>query len=226
MRIAISAVGPSLDAEVDPRFGRCQYFVIADPETMEFEAVDNSSAMAAGGAGISAAQAIADKGVQAVLTGNCGPNAYQVLSSAGIQVITGVSGSVKDAIDGYRSGKFKTSAQANVPDHFGMGSGSGMGMGRGMGGGGGRGMGSGGGRGMGSGGGRGMGSGGGRGMGMGRGMGSGMYTGFDLTPPTSPLPQPESADQELKALKEQTKAMAQQLNDIQRRIADLEKKRE
>ena len=137
MKIAISATGPTLDAEVDPRFGRCQYFIIADPETMEFEAVDNSSAMAAGGAGISAAQAIADKGVQAVLTGNCGPNAYQVLSSAGIQVITGVSGSVRGAIEGYRAGKFQSSAQANVPDHFGMGSvpgmGGGFGMGRGMG---------------------------------------------------------------------------------------------
>jgi len=86
MRIAITAAGPTLDAEVDPRFGRCPYFIIVDPETMEFEAVDNSSAMAAGGAGISAAQAIAGKGVQAVLTGNCGPNAYGVLSSADIQV--------------------------------------------------------------------------------------------------------------------------------------------
>ena len=129
MKIAISATGPELDSEVDPRFGRCQYFIIADPETMEFEAVDNSSAMAAGGAGISAAQAIADKSVQAVLTGNCGPNAYQVLSSAGIRVITGVSGKVEDAIEGYRSGKFKTSAQPNVPDHFGMGGGMGMGFG-------------------------------------------------------------------------------------------------
>ena len=62
MKIAISATGPALDAEVDPRFGRCQYFIIADPETMEFEAVDNNSAMAAGGAGIAAAQMISGKG--------------------------------------------------------------------------------------------------------------------------------------------------------------------
>ena len=59
MKIAISANGPTLDAEVDPRFGRCAYFIIADPDTMEFEAVDNASAMAAGGAGISAAQMVA-----------------------------------------------------------------------------------------------------------------------------------------------------------------------
>ena len=80
MKIVISAVSPGLDAEVDPRFGRCQYFVVANPETMEFETVDNSSAMAAGGAGISAAQAITDKGVQAVLTGNCGLNARSTSS--------------------------------------------------------------------------------------------------------------------------------------------------
>jgi predicted Fe-Mo cluster-binding NifX family protein len=139
MKIAISANGSTLDAEVDPRFGRCQYFIIVDPETMEFEAIDNASAMAAGGAGISAGQAIADKGVEAVLTGNCGPNAYQVLSSAGIQVINGVSGKVKDAIEGYRTGKFKTSSQPNVPR--GMGGGMGRGMGGGMGRGMGRGMG-------------------------------------------------------------------------------------
>jgi len=188
MKIAISATAPSLDAEVDPRFGRCQYFIIADPETTEFETMDNSSAMAAGGAGISAGQAIADKGVQAVLTGNCGPNAYQVLSSAGIQVITGVSGKVKDVVEGYKLGKFQASAQANVPDHFGTG--GGMGGGTGMG----------------------------RGMGRGMGMGSGM------TPPTNPAPQPQSQEQELDTLKAQSQAMAQQLNDIQRRIDELEKK--
>lgn len=119
MKIAISATKPSLDAEVDARFGRCQHFIIVDPETEEFEALDNTNTMAAGGAGVSTAQVIAGKGVEAILTGNCGPNAYQVLSSSGIRVITGVSGMVKDAIEGYRSGRFLSSDSANVPDHFG-----------------------------------------------------------------------------------------------------------
>ena len=139
MRIAISANGSTLDAEVDPRFGRCQYFIVVDPETKKFEAVDNSSAMASGGAGISAAQMIAGKGVGAVLTGNCGPNAYQTLSAAGIQVITGVSGKVKDAAEQYKLGTFATAQQPNVPGHFGMGAGPGRGGGSGRGGG--RGMG-------------------------------------------------------------------------------------
>ena len=123
MKIAISAMGTTLDAEVDPRFGRCQYFIIVEPETMEFEAVDNSSAMAGGGAGISAAQMIAGKGVEAVLTGNCGPNAFNVLEAAGIKVITGVSGTVQDAVEGYKSGKYQVSSQANVAPHSGMGRG-------------------------------------------------------------------------------------------------------
>jgi predicted Fe-Mo cluster-binding NifX family protein len=215
MKIAISATGTTLDAEVDPRFGRCQYFIIAEPKTMEFEAVDNSSAMAGGGAGISAAQMIAGKGIEAVLTGNCGPNAHQVLSAAGIQVITGVSGKIKDAIEGYRDGKFKTSSQPNVPDHFGMGGGAGGGggMGRGMGGGMGRGMGGGMGRGMG----RGMGG------GMGRGMGGGM--GFGMTPPVSQAPQAQTAGQELEMLKANSQLLAEQLAEIQRRIEGLEKKK-
>ena len=109
MKIAVSATGPALDAEVDPRFGRCRYYIIADTEMDEFEAVDNSSATATGGAGISAAQKIVRKGVKAVLTGNCGPKAHQVLSSAGIRVITGVSGRIKDAIASYKLGTYPAS---------------------------------------------------------------------------------------------------------------------
>ncbi len=198
MKIAISANGPTLDAEVDPRFGRCQYFIIADPQTMEFEAIDNASAMAGGGAGISAAQMIAQKGVEAIITGNCGPNAHQVLSAAGIEMITGASGKVKDAIEGYRAGKLKPSSQPNVPDHFGMGGGGGGGMGGGMG----RGMG------------RGM------GKGMGRGMGQGM--GFGMNPPMASAP--SSPAQEIEGLKAQSQDLARQLNEIQRRIEELENK--
>jgi len=209
MKVAVSATGPTLDAEVDPRFGRCQYFIIADPETMEFEAIDNSNAMAAGGAGIATGQTIASKGVNVVLTGNCGPNAHQVLSAAGIQVITGVSGKVSEAIQGYKSGQFQASSQPNVADHFGMGTGGGMSRGMGTGGGMGRGMGMGGGMGRGM----GMGGGMGRGMGMGGGMGAGVM------PPAGP-------EQELEVLKTQSQMLAQQLSEIQHRIEEMEKKRQ
>jgi predicted Fe-Mo cluster-binding NifX family protein len=132
MKVAVSATGPGLDAQVDPRFGRCQYFNIFDPDTMESETVENKGAVAGGGAGIATAQTITGKGIEAVLTGNCGPNAFQVLSAAGIKVITGVSGTVRDVVLAYRTGNFEASSQPNVPGHFGMG--GGMGRGGGMGG--------------------------------------------------------------------------------------------
>lgn len=135
MKIAVSATGPSLDAEVDPRFGRCAYFAVGDPDTMEFEFFGNTSVMSGSGAGISSAQNIAGMGAQAVLTGNCGPNAYQTLSAAGVQVITGVSGTVKEAVEGYKAGRFQATSGPTASAHSGMGGGMGTGRGMGMGGG-------------------------------------------------------------------------------------------
>ena len=137
MKIAISATGSDLAAQVDSRFGRCQHFIIIDLDTMQFECVENAGASSSGGAGISAAQMIAGTGVEAVLTGNCGPKAYQVLSAASVDVVTGVAGEVRNAILAYKSGSLQPSSQPSVPDHFGMGgvggTGQGMGRGRGMG---------------------------------------------------------------------------------------------
>jgi predicted Fe-Mo cluster-binding NifX family protein len=195
MKIAISAAGASLDADTEPRFGRCPYFIIADPETLEFEAMNNSAAMAAGGAGISAAQAIADRGVQAVLTGHCGPNAHQVLSAAGIRIITGISGKVREAIEGYQLGKFKASDQADVQDHFGLGSATGTGNRPGMG----------------------------KGMGQGCGKGRGMGRNAGMPASTAPAQQTQSPEDELQGHKAQSKSLIHQLADIQRRIEELEK---
>ena len=127
MRIAVSASGPTIDAQVDPRFGRCPYFIVVDPDSMEFELLENSGAMAGGGAGIATAQMIAGKGVEVVLTGSCGPNAFQVLSGAGIKVITSVSGKVQDNVREYQAGSLQPVSQPNVPGHFGTGRGRGVG---------------------------------------------------------------------------------------------------
>jgi predicted Fe-Mo cluster-binding NifX family protein len=118
MKLAISANGDLLDSGIDPRFGRCKYFIFADPDTLDFVAVLNSNN--AGGAGIAAGQIVVLHKAQAVLTGDCGPNAYQVLSAAGIDVYTGVSGKVIDAIADYKAGKLKASDQANVQPHHGQ----------------------------------------------------------------------------------------------------------
>lgn len=128
MKIAVSSTGTDLNAQVDPRFGRCQHFIVIDPDTMEFEALENSSAVSAGGAGIATGQSIASRGVSVMLTGNCGPNAFDVLQAAGIKVMTGVSGTVRDAVDSYKAGKYQVSSQATTAPHSGMARGRGMGV--------------------------------------------------------------------------------------------------
>ena len=125
MKICVSAFSGSLDAEVDSRFGRCAYFVIVDSETMEFNAVSNESSSAAHGAGIQAAQTVANMGVEVVLTGNVGPNAFSVLSAAGIKIVTGASGSVREAVEKYKKGQLKEVGNPTVGGHFGMGRGRG-----------------------------------------------------------------------------------------------------
>jgi predicted Fe-Mo cluster-binding NifX family protein len=121
MKIAISATAPHLDADLDPRFGRCPYLLIIDTETMEFEAVENPAMSAPGGAGIQAAQAVADRGVKAVITGNCGPNAYQALSAAGIEVAVGASGSVRQAVEAYRQGRLRPTGGPSTSPGYGAG---------------------------------------------------------------------------------------------------------
>src|SRR3972149_6658362 len=134
MKICITSTGPGLDSEMDPRFGRCQYFIIMDPDALAFEAAENPNLGAAGGAGIQSTQFISNKGVEAVITGQVGPNAFTTLQAAGIKILTGASGTVKEVVEKYKKGQLSSSPQGpTVQAHFGMGMGGGMGMGRGMG---------------------------------------------------------------------------------------------
>jgi len=121
MKIAVAASGDTLDAQVDPRFGRCAWFVIVDSDTMEFEAVQNPGAMAGGGAGIQAAQVVASTGAQAVVAGNMGPNAHQALSAAGIQILPFAGGTVRQAVEAVKSGTLTAASAPTVPLHFGTG---------------------------------------------------------------------------------------------------------
>lgn len=145
MKIVVTSTGNNLDSPIDPRFGRCQFFIFVDPETMKFEAAENEAMMAAGGAGPQAAQFIANRGVEAVVTGNVGPNAVSSLVAAGIKVYVGATGTVRETVNLFKNGQLQGVAEATVEQHAGMGGG----MGRGMGGGMGRGMGGGMGRGRG-----------------------------------------------------------------------------
>ena len=144
-KICITSSGPTLESAVDPRFGRCAYFIIVETETSAFEAIPNQAATASGGAGVQAAQIVVSKGVEAVLTGSVGPNAFPALEDSGIRILIGISGTVKAAIESYTKGalqELNTPGPANVGKGqggtgYGMGTGygrgGGMGVGRGMG---------------------------------------------------------------------------------------------
>ncbi|MGD2270028.1 MAG: NifB/NifX family molybdenum-iron cluster-binding protein [Desulfobacterales bacterium] len=149
MKIAVSSKGKDLKSELDPRFGRCAFFLIVDPDDMSIEVFNNESGNLAGGAGIQAAQFVASKGVNAVITGNCGPNAIDTLAAAGIKLFVGQSGVIRDVVSQFKEGGLKPTDTATVDSHYGMSEeplsevsrsqafvqGMGMGRGRGMGGG-------------------------------------------------------------------------------------------
>jgi predicted Fe-Mo cluster-binding NifX family protein len=120
MKICISSLGNNIESEVDPRFGRCQYFIIYDTDKDSSESVKNENVMTRGGAGIQSAQLIAEKEAEVVLTGNVGPNAHQTLEAAGIKVITGVVGKIKEVIEKFKKGEYRSTENPNVDAKFGM----------------------------------------------------------------------------------------------------------
>ena len=123
MKVVVTAGGMDLDAQVSPVFGRCPAFVFVDTETMVSEGIANPALAASGGAGIKAAQFVVEKSVEAVLTGNVGPNAYGVLGAASVPVYLVAQGSVRQTVAAYRAGSLPSLQQANVQAHAGMGGG-------------------------------------------------------------------------------------------------------
>ncbi|WP_319508573.1 NifB/NifX family molybdenum-iron cluster-binding protein [uncultured Methanolobus sp.] len=115
MKICVTASSTGLDAPVDPHFGRCKYFVIVDSGSMEFESIENGQGSVSGGAGVQAAQQVIGKGIDALITGSVGPNAFSLLSSEGIEMKISSSGSVVEAIKAYGSGSLETIGAANSP---------------------------------------------------------------------------------------------------------------
>jgi len=234
MKIAVTCKGKTLDDQIDPRFGRCPYFLVVDTDTLNTEPIENPNLTLGGGAGIQSAQLMAEHDVQVVLTGNCGPNAYQTLNAADVEVIVGTSGTAREAVEKFKSGASTSTQGPNVASHFGTGAdaglpptatgtqsstgqtvasmGGGMAMGQGMGGGGG------GSRGMGGGGG-----GGGGGRGMGGGMGTGGGRGMGIAPLAGPAatesPSPPAGGGEMDVLKAEAQNLADQLQAINARIA-------
>jgi predicted Fe-Mo cluster-binding NifX family protein len=195
MRIVVSAQGGNLEAPASPVFGRCPSYIFVDTETMQFEAVPNPAMNQGGGAGIQAAQFVVEHGAQAVLTGNLGPNAFDVLQAAGVPGYLLPEGTVRQAVEAFKAGHLQPMGGANVQAHAGMGSRAGMGRGMGMG----------------------------MGRGMGRGMGGGTQPAAAAQPaPPQTMPQ-ASPEPELAQLRETLKGLRQQLAETMERIEELEK---
>lgn len=119
MKIAVTAKSPSLDSEVDPRFGRAAHIIIVDTETMAYDAVDNSTNLNAfKGAGIQTAAMIAEKGAEVLLTGYCGPKAFQTLKAADVKVVSDVTGTVQQAVERMQKGEVTYTDNANADAHW------------------------------------------------------------------------------------------------------------
>ncbi|MGB5749774.1 MAG: NifB/NifX family molybdenum-iron cluster-binding protein [Desulfobacterales bacterium] len=119
MKLAISSTGKNLDSNLDPRFGRAAYFIIVDAETMDFEVVENTQNLnLPQGAGIQAGKTITDHQVDALITGHCGPKAFKVLQSAGVEIFTGAGGKVTDAIGQFKKGELAAASEADVEGHW------------------------------------------------------------------------------------------------------------
>jgi len=108
-----------MGAAMDPRFGRCPWFVLVETDDMSFEAFQNPDTSLSGGAGIQSARLVAQLGARVVLTGSCGPNAHRTLAAAGIQVIVGCSGTVAETVERFKSGRLESTPAPNVPSHSG-----------------------------------------------------------------------------------------------------------
>ncbi len=119
MKVAITAQGTDLDAEVDPRFGRAAYFLIVDSESLAFEALDNgANANSLKGAGIQAASVLAENKAEVLLTGYCGPNAFKTLEAAGIKVANDATGTVRECLESFKAGKMPFAQDANAEGHW------------------------------------------------------------------------------------------------------------
>ena len=128
MKVCLSSTTNNLEGQLDPRFGRCAYLLIVDIERLQCEAIANPGANATGGAGIQAAQTIANKGAKVVLTGDVGPNAFKALSAAGIEIITDASGTIMEVVGKFKRGELKKTGAPTVAGHLGTGRGQGKGI--------------------------------------------------------------------------------------------------
>lgn len=119
MKIAVTSQDKTLDSQLDPRFGRAAYILIIDTRTLEFEVIDNAdNKNAFKGAGIQAAARISDSGAEVLLTGFCGPNAFETLNAAGVKVVNDQTGKIIDVVQKFKQGGAVYAESANKDGHW------------------------------------------------------------------------------------------------------------
>lgn len=119
MKIAITADGNSPEAKVDPRFGRAKFFAICDVDSGAIDFVDNEQNLnAPSGAGVQAAANVVKSGAQVIITGNCGPKAFRTLEEAGVKLIIGAEGGLREAIEKFKRNEYEFAKSSNVEGHW------------------------------------------------------------------------------------------------------------
>ena len=119
MKIAVSCLGRTLEEPLDKRFGRAAYFLVIDSDTLKYSVIDNSAQSSSGGAGIAAAQLVLDHGVEAIVTGQIGPNAMDVFKATNISLYQGVPGTAYENVVAFNQNKL-TPISSSGPAHAGM----------------------------------------------------------------------------------------------------------
>ncbi|MFC1812759.1 NifB/NifX family molybdenum-iron cluster-binding protein [Thermodesulfobacteriota bacterium] len=118
-QIAITSKGQDLSSDIDPRFGRAAYFILVNPDTMDWEVLENKQNLnLPQGAGIQAGKTVVESKANVLITGNCGPKAFKVLHSAGIRIAIGAKGRIKDAVVQFKNGELEYAKAANVEGHW------------------------------------------------------------------------------------------------------------
>ncbi len=120
MKVVITSLGQDLESALDGRFGRARWFIVADSDSGEYEAVDNSENLqAAHGAGVQAAQKVVSLGAQAVISGNFGPHAIEILQAAKIKTYRADGGTVGDALAALKNNQLEEVNEAGTAGHAG-----------------------------------------------------------------------------------------------------------
>ena len=119
MKVAVTSTGTDMESPIDPRFGRAAYFIVVDLDSSDFEVVENHQNLdLPQGAGIQAGTQVAETGAEVLITGHCGPKAFRVLQAAGVSIVTGAGGSIREAVSSFQDGQLVPVGQADVEGHW------------------------------------------------------------------------------------------------------------